>query len=256
MAPRPSASASSPPDLPTRPDRSPSNPSNDRRPTDERQRRHLDSRHQHDQVREASRSRHRRPRGSGHPGRPRRRRRDHGPDGHPGRRQPHGWWRHRPAAPEAGRPDRHPGLQRGQRLCHRSHCPADRDHGRQGWRVRHGPRGRGGEAGRSRPARRRRQVQGQGQRLRAERPLRRRCPDRRPDRDRHHARRLRPGRHGVRPQVRRGRLRALRQDQREEPLALHPQPPGRLHQGHVGRPDHERRHDRLPKHPADVLGQL
>ncbi len=44
--------------------------------------------------------------------------------------------RHRPAAAEADRPDRHPGLQRRQRLRHRRHRAAHRGHGGQGRRVR------------------------------------------------------------------------------------------------------------------------
>ena len=62
---------------------------------------------------------------------------------------------HRPAAAEADRPDRHPRLQRRQRVRHRGHRAADGDHGGQGRRVRHGPRGRGREAGRRRAAGRR-----------------------------------------------------------------------------------------------------
>ena len=42
---------------------------------------------------------------------------------------------HRPAAAEADRPDRHPRLQRGQRLRHRRHRAAHGDHGGQGRRV-------------------------------------------------------------------------------------------------------------------------
>ena len=89
-----------------------------------------------------------------------------------------------------------------------------------------------------------------------ERSLRRRHHHRRPHRHRQHARRVRPGGHGVRPQVRRHQLRAVRQDQREEPRAQHAQPAGRLHQADDARRDHERRHDRLPEHAPDVLRQL
>ena len=53
--------------------------------------------------------------------------------------------------------------------------------------------------------------------------------DRRAHRHRDHAGRVRPDRHGVRPQVRRHELRAVRQDLREEPRALDAQPAGRLH---------------------------
>ena len=63
--------------------------------------------------------------------------------------------RHRAVAPEADRPDRHPRLQRGQRLRHRGHRAAGRLHGDQGRRDRHGPGLRRREAGRRRPARRR-----------------------------------------------------------------------------------------------------
>ena len=60
--------------------------------------------------------------------------------------------RHRPAAAEADRPDRHPGLQRGQRLRHRRHRAAGGRHGGQGRRDRHGPGLRRGEAVRRRAA--------------------------------------------------------------------------------------------------------
>ncbi len=83
-----------------------------------------------------------------------------------------------------------------------------------------------------------------------------RWPRRRPYRHRDDAGRLRPDRHGVRPPVRRHQLRALRPDQREEPRALDAQPAGGLHEEDDARRDHERRHDRLPQHAADVLGQL
>ena len=87
-------------------------------------------------------------------------------------------------------------------------------------------------------------------------PLRRGRAARRPDRHRDHAGRLRPDRHGVRPQVRRHELRAVRQDQREEPRPLDAESAGRLPEEVHPRGDHERRHDRLPEHPPDVLGQL
>ena len=81
-------------------------------------------------------------------------------------------------------------------------------------------------------------------------------PDRRAHRHRDHAGGVRPDRHGVRPPLRRDQLRAVRPDLREEPRPLHPQPAGRLHQEDVARADHGRRDDRLPQHPAHVLGQL
>ena len=63
--------------------------------------------------------------------------------GRRGRGQPDGRRRRpRAAGPEADRPDRHPRLQRGQRLRHRRHRAAHGDHGGQGGRVRHGPRRR------------------------------------------------------------------------------------------------------------------
>ena len=86
--------------------------------------------------------------------------------------------------------------------------------------------------------------------------LRRRRRRRRSHRHRDHAGRLRPDRHGIRPQVRRHQLRALRQDQREESRPLHPQPAGGVHQADEPGGDHGRRDDRLPQHPPDVLGQL
>ena len=81
-------------------------------------------------------------------------------------------------------------------------------------------------------------------------PLRRRGRRRRAHRHRDHAGRLRPDRHGVRPQVRRRELRALRPDQREEPRPLDAEPAGGLHQEDDARADHGRRHDRLPEHAA------
>ena len=43
---------------------------------------------------------------------------------------------------------------------------------------------------------------------------------------------------------------------REEPRPLDAESAGRLHEEDEPRRDHERRHDRLPEHPADVLGEL
>ena len=80
--------------------------------------------------------------------------------------------------------------------------------------------------------------------------------DRRAHRHRHDARCVRAGRHGVRPQVRRHELRAVREDQREEPRPLDAQPARGLLEAHEPRGDHERHHDRLPEHAADVLGEL
>ena len=62
------------------------------------------------------------------------------------------------------------------------------------------------------------QAKSDGKEWDAEGPLRRRRPDRRAHRHRHDAGRVRPDRHGVRPPLRRHQLRAVRQDQREEPL--------------------------------------
>ena len=97
-------------------------------------------------------------------------------------------------------------------------------------RVRHGPRRRRREAGRRRPAR------AAAAARRATRttwtPSGRYgavTTHRRPHRHRRDAGRVRPGRHGVRPQVRRHQLRAVRQDQREEPRPLDAQPAGRVH---------------------------
>ena len=52
------------------------------------------------------------------------------------------------------------------------------------------------------------------------------------------------------------RLRAVRQDQREEPRPLDAEPARRLPEEVHARRDHERHDDRLPEHAADVLGQL
>ena len=131
-----------------------------------------------------------------------RRRRHHEGHRRHGGREPHGRRRDRPAAAKAGRPDRHPRLQRGQRLRHRGDGPAHRHHGGQGGRVRHGPGGRGREAVRRRAAGGGGRAD-DGDRLGAARPLRRGDPDRRADRHRDHARRVRPDRPGVRPPLRR-----------------------------------------------------
>ena len=167
--------------------------------------------------------------------------------------------RHRPAAAEADRPDRHPRLQRGQRLRHRRHRAAHGDHGREGRRVRHGPRRRRREAGRRRPPRRRRH---------AARPTTNVCEPK----GRYGAVAPVDGRIGtetmpgvfaqvgmeyVHEQPYGGAdLRAVRPHQREEPRPLDAEPAGRLHEEDDPRGDHGRRHDRLPEHPADVLGQL
>ena len=71
--------------------------------------------------------------------------------------------------------------------------------------------------------------------------LRRRRRGRRSHRHRHHAGRVRPGRHGVRAQVRRHQLRAVRPHHREEPRPLDAQPVGGLHEADDARADHERR---------------
>ena len=89
-----------------------------------------------------------------------------------------------------------------------------------------------------------------------ERSLRRRRRGRRADRHRDHAGVVRPGRRGVRLPPRRHELRTVRQDLREEPRALDAQPAGRLLEAVHARADHGRRDDRVPEHPADVLGQL
>ena len=117
--------------------------------------------------------------------------------------------RSRPADPEADRPDRHPRLQRRQRVRDRCHRAAHRDHGREGGRDRRRSRGRRREALRRRAARgwraRRRLAH-----VDAARSLRRGRARRRPHRHRDHAGRVRADRHGVRPQVRRHQLRAVR----------------------------------------------
>ena len=87
-------------------------------------------------------------------------------------------------------------------------------------------------------------------------PLRRRDVHRRSDRHRHDAGRVRAGRHGVRPQVRRCRLRAVRPHLREEPRPLDAQSLGRLLETLHARGDHGRHDDRLSEHPPDVFGQL
>ena len=93
-------------------------------------------------------------------------------------------------------------------------------------------------------------------RVDAEGSLRRGRRDRRADRHRQHARRLRPGRHGVRPQVRRRRHRRVRRDLREEPRPLDAEPARRVPEAVHARRDQERHDDRLPEHAPDVLGQL
>ena len=158
--------------------------------------------------------------------------------------------RHRPADPEAGRPDRHPRLQRVQRLRHRRHRAAHGDHGRQGRRgdmglavgveklAGAGLLGGGGKA------------KDDAATSASRRSLRRGGPDRRPHRHRHHAGRVRPGRHGVRPQVRRHRLRAVRRHLREEPRPLDAQPAGRVPEALHARRDQERHDDRRTRTPG------
>ena len=92
-----------------------------------------------------------------------------------------------------------------------------------------------------------------GSRLRAGRPLRGRHARRRLARLGHDARGVRPGRHGVRLQARRRRLRAVRQGRREEPRALGAQPARAVPEGLLARGDHERPRDLVPEHAADVL---
>ena len=151
------------------------------RSSDERRR--LDPGDPNDQVRQASRQGHGRPGVRGGARRARRRRRDDEGHGRARRRLPDaGKCRHRPAAAEADRPDRHPRLQRRQRLRDRRHRAAHGDHGGQGGGVRHGPGRRCREAGRRRPARRRRSRQERQRHMDTQRPLRRGCHDRWPDR--------------------------------------------------------------------------
>ena len=100
-------------------------------------------------------------------------------------------------------------------------------HGGQGRRGRHGPGLRGGEALRSRTPLRR-QPEGGFRHVQPVGSLRGGRAGRRANRHGDHARRLRPDRDGVRPSVRRDQLRALRQDQREEPLTLDAQSAGGL----------------------------
>ena len=66
--------------------------------------------------------------------------------------------RHRPADPEADRPDRHPRLQRAQRVRHRRHRGAHRLPVDQGRRSRHGHRHRRRADGQDGPARARRRA--------------------------------------------------------------------------------------------------
>ena len=118
-----------------------------------------------------------------------------------GCRQPlRGGERRRPAPAEADRPDRHPGVQRGQRVRDRRDRACARVYlADQGGRGRDGPRGRPradgqGWACSARAARSKATKQG----LRAVGSLR--LGDARRGRARHrpHARRVRAGRHGVR----------------------------------------------------------
>ena len=102
------------------------------------------------------------------------------------------------------------------------------DHGGQGRRVRHGPGLRRREALRRRPARRRIAGGKENPNWTPSGRIGAVAGDRRADRHPDHAGRLRPDRHGVRPQVRRHELRALREDLREEPRALDAEPAGGL----------------------------
>ena len=208
----------------------------------------MDPRDPHDQVREAPRPGPRRPGGGGGARRAGRRRRHDEGHRHHRRGQSHdGDGAHRADGPEAAGSDRHPRLQRVQRLRDRRDGAAGGLHGHQGRRGRDGPRLRRREARRRGPPGRRGPLGGL-QHVDAARPLRRRGRRGRAHRDRDHAGRLRPDRHGVRAQVRRDQLRALRQDQREEPRPFDAEPARGLHEEDVARRDHERRHDRLPQH--------
>ena len=72
---------------------------------------------------------------------------------HRGRQPDERECRYRTTASEADRPDRHPGVQRGQRVRDRRHRAADRHHGGQGRRGRLRPGRRCREAFRRRTAR-------------------------------------------------------------------------------------------------------
>ena len=85
------------------------------------------------------------------------------------------------------------------------------------------------------------------------RPLRRGHGDRWYPRHEPDARRVRTGRHGVRVQARRRRLRAVREGRREEPLALAAQPARAVPEGVLARGGHGRRDDLLPEHAPHVL---
>ncbi len=161
--------------------------------------------------------------------------------------------RRRPAAAEADRPDRHPRLQRRQRVRHGRDRVAHGAAHHQGRRGRHGSRGRRGADGQGRVARCGRQGRPWPQGLRAERSLRLGDAGRGHPRHRPHARRVRAGGHGVRVRARRRRLRAVRQGRGEEPRALHAEPARALPEAVLARRDHGGRHDELPEHVAHVL---
>ena len=132
----------------------------------------------------------------------------------------------RPTVAEADRPDRHTRVQRRERMRHRCDRVADGDHGRQGRRSRLRLGGRCRKARGRRASRCRRQEERRRPDVDAVGSIRRGDAGRRADRHRDDAGRLRPDRHGVRPQVRRCELRALRKDQRKEPRAFDAQSAG------------------------------
>ena len=165
--------------------------------------------------------------------------------------------RHRPAAPEADRPDRHPRLQRGQRLRHRRHRAAHGDHGGQGRRVRHGPRRRRREAGRRRPARPAARRKADSDTWDAARAATARSPPI----DGRIGTETMPGvfaqigmEYGHKYGGTSFELFARISEKNHAHSTLNPL--AAYQKRFTLERDHERRDDRLPEHPADVLGQL
>ena len=135
----------------------------------------------------------------------------------------------------------------------RRHRVAHRDHGDQGGRVRHGPRGRGREAGRPgllsggrvprTPTGRHAVVTARSPRSTvASAPTPCRACSRRSV--------WSTATSTAAPAS------SCSADLREEPLALHAEPARRVLEEDEPRRHHERRDDRLPEHTADVLGEL
>ena len=175
-----------------------------------------------------------------------------------GGRQPDGGQRrHRPAAAEAARPDRHPGVQRGQCLRHRRHRPA----GRHAWPSRPArPTWAWPSAWRSSPGAgllgRAAAAADDADVFDAVGPLRGRGPGRRTHRHRDHARASSPRSAWSTATATAAPASSCSPGSARRTTPTRPSTPWPPTEEDDPRGDHGRPHDRLPEHPAHVLGQL